>query len=115
MVSAYEYGGNEEALTVATKLADWVYNRVMSWDSTTQATVLSIEYGGMNDVLYEIYALTGNSKYADAAHMFDEMTLFDKLYAGEDCLNGLHANTTIPKILGALNRYYVMGETEDEE
>mgnify|MGYP002624542244 CR=1 FL=1 len=115
LVSAYEYGGNEEALTVATKLADWVYNRVMSWDSTTQATVLSIEYGGMNDVLYEIYALTGNSKYADAAHMFDEMTLFDKLYAGEDCLNGLHANTTIPKILGALNRYYVMGETEDEE
>ena len=45
-----------------------------------------------------------------AAHSFDEMTLFEPLYNGEDILNGKHANTTIPKIIGAINRYTVTGE-----
>ncbi len=110
IIDVYVFTGNEEALTVASKLGDWVYSRTSNWTPETQKTVLNVEYGGMNDCLYELYKHTKNENHLSAAHSFDEMTLFDPLYKGEDILNGKHANTTIPKIIGALNRYAVTGE-----
>lgn len=112
LVDAYELTGNKEALTVASKLGDWVYSRTSTWTDAIQTTVLNVEYGGMNDVLYQLYSYTKSDKHLQAAHSFDEMTLFDSLYNGEDVLNGKHANTTIPKIIGALSRYMVLGESE---
>lgn len=56
----------------------------------------------MNDCLYELYSITQREEFLKAAHQFDEMPLFQQLYEGKDILNGLHANTTIPKVLGAL-------------
>ncbi len=113
LIDAYELTGNEKALTVASKLGDWVYSRTSKWSAATQATVLNVEYGGMNDCLYQLYSHTKSENHLQAAHSFDEMTLFDSLYNGEDVLNGKHANTTIPKIVGALNRYITLGESEE--
>ncbi|MBQ8625656.1 MAG: glycoside hydrolase family 127 protein [Agathobacter sp.] len=113
LIDAYELTGNDKALTVASKLGDWVYSRTSTWSAATQATVLNVEYGGMNDCLYQLYSHTKSDKHLQAAHSFDEMTLFDALYKGEDVLNGKHANTTIPKIVGALNRYITLGESEE--
>ncbi len=110
LINAYKFTGNEEALKVASRLGDWVYNRTSQWDESTQNTVLNIEYGGMNDCLYELYKHTKKDNHLLAAQSFDEISLFDRLYNGEDVLNGKHANTTIPKIIGALNRYTVLGE-----
>lgn len=117
LIDLYTVAGNETALDVAKSLGDWVYNRVSKWSASTQKTVLNIEYGGMNDCMYNLYALTGEEKYAVAAHMFDEETLFDKVIAGTgNYLVNLHANTTIPKIIGALNRYVTLdGKTLDGE
>lgn len=122
LVDAYKLTGNEKALETASKLGDWVYNRVKDYDTivlddngkTLQQQVLNIEYGGMNDALYELYKLTGKAEHAKAAHMFDEISLFDELYNGNDVLAGKHANTTIPKILGALNRYRTYEEVGDQ-
>ncbi len=113
LVDCYELTGNEKALTVASKLGDWVYSRTSTWSAATQATVLNVEYGGMNDVLYQLYSHTKSPDHLSAAHSFDEMTLFDPLYSGQDVLNGKHANTTIPKIIGALQRYMVLGGGEE--
>ncbi len=110
LIDAYELTGNEQALEVASKLGDWVYSRTSKWDSAMQVTVLNVEYGGMNDCLYQLYKNTNSEKHLSPAHSFDEIALFDALYNGEDVLNGKHANTTIPKIVGALNRYTVTGE-----
>ncbi|MCC8167768.1 MAG: glycoside hydrolase family 127 protein, partial [Clostridiales bacterium] len=117
IIDVYEQTGYEPALTLATGLGDWVYNRVSQWSDATRNTVLGIEYGGMNDALYELYYITGEEKYAIAAHIFDEDTLFEKVLAGgENVLNDLHANTTIPKFLGALKRYvYLDGKEIDGE
>ncbi|MDD5934800.1 MAG: glycoside hydrolase family 127 protein [Clostridiales bacterium] len=99
---------SERSLTVATNLGNWIYRRVTSWSEEVRKTVLKTEYGGMNDCLYDLYQLTGDKKFAKAAHVFDEIDLFEKVYlanAGDHVLEDLHANTTIPKFLGALNRY----------
>ena len=106
IIDVYNYTGNETALELAKGLGDWVYGRTSSWSSATKRTVLGIEYGGMNDCMYELYAATGEERYAIAAHSFDEDSLFRSV--GRDAsniLNNRHANTTIPKFLGALNRY----------
>ncbi len=110
LIDVYAFTGNEEALSVATNLGDWVYSRTSKWTPEMQKTVLNVEYGGMNDCLYELYKHTKNENHLFAAHSFDEMSLFEPLYNDNDILNGKHANTTIPKIIGALNRYTVTNE-----
>lgn len=67
----------------------------------------------MNDCLYDLYSLTLKKEHLSAAHSFDETPLFEALYKGEDILDGKHANTTIPKFLGAANRYFILGEEEE--
>lgn len=115
LVYTYEYTGYEPALEIAVKLGNWVCERTSQWDEATHQTVLSIEYGGMNDVMYELYHLTGEDKYAVAAHMFDEDFLFESIRNDtSNILNNQHANTTIPKILGAIKRYeYCHGKKID--
>lgn len=112
LVDTYKYTGNKQALEVAKKLGDWIYNRVSKWDAGTQGRVLGTEYGGMNDCLYELYLCTRDSKHLEAAHKFDEPNLYKTVAkGGKNCLNGKHANTTIPKFLGALKRYVVLEQT----
>ncbi len=113
LIAAYQLTGNKQALEVASGFGDWVYGRTILWSFKTQETVLNIEYGGMNDCLYELYSITKSDKHLYAAECFDEIPLFDAFYKGEDILDGKHANTTIPKFLGALNRYLVLGEGEE--
>lgn len=112
LVDTYKYTGNKQALEVAKKLGNWIYNRVSKWDAGTQGRVLGTEYGGMNDCLYELYLCTRDSKHLEAAHKFDEPNLYKTVAkGGKNCLNGKHANTTIPKFLGALKRYVVLEQT----
>ncbi len=121
LINTYKCTDNETALEVAKNLGTWIYNRTQTWNTGTQNRILSTEYGGMNDCLYELYALTGNTDYRDAAHMFDDPALYKKITGeSEDTLAGRHANATIPKFLGALNRYKTLKATneltvEDEE
>ncbi|MGN0314932.1 MAG: beta-L-arabinofuranosidase domain-containing protein [Fusicatenibacter sp.] len=109
----FHHTQSQKALAILCRLGNWISNRVLAWSEETKNTVLSVEYGGMNGALYEIYHLTGDYKYAKAAHQFDEMPLFEAMYKKEDILNGLHANTTIPKILGGL-KGYLYGAQSDE-
>ncbi len=111
LLDAYRLAGLPLALTVAEKLGDWAAERALSWDAHTRKRVLAVEYGGMNDALYTLYSFTGNPAHARAAHVFDEEPLFDEiLRGGRDVLKEKHANTTVPKILGALNRYLTLHE-----
>lgn len=111
LVDSYAIAGNEQALEVANKLGEWIANRVNNWSDATKNQTLKIEYGGMNDVLYELYKVTDSPKkeeFKKAAHQFDETALFETVLKGtKNAMNGKHANTTIPKFLGALCRYEV--------
>ena len=117
IVDVYNATGYEPAKELASGLGDWVYNRAKGWSEQTRNTVLSIEYGGMNDCLYDLYLITGKDEHAVAAHYFDETRLHEAvLKGGANVLNGKHANTTIPKFLGALKRYIALdGKTVNGE
>lgn len=115
LTAAYRLAGIEEALDVVKKLGDWVYSRTSKWTKEMQDTVLAVEYGGMNEAMYDLYKVTKDEKHADAAHKFDEIYLFEEIEKGNDILNGKHANTTIPKFLGALYRYVALGYSENDD
>ncbi|MCR4618409.1 MAG: glycoside hydrolase family 127 protein, partial [Lachnospiraceae bacterium] len=113
IVNVYKLTGYEPALVLGSGLGDWTYNRASKWSKETHKTVLSIEYGGMNDALYELYKYTKKNEHLKAAHLFDEDELFKNVLSGKaNVLNNRHANTTIPKFLGALNRYITVGDAE---
>jgi uncharacterized protein len=112
LIDIYEFEGNVDALTVAGKLGDWLYKRASGWSSSAKSRVLSQEYGGLNDSLYELYKYTNNANHLAVAHIFDDTSLFTTLAAGTDNLSGKHANMTIPKFIGALNRYRTLGTSE---
>ncbi len=119
LVDTYKYTGNETALLVAEKLGDWIYERVSKWDLKTNQKVLETEYGGMNDCLYELYSYSHNKHHLEAAQKFDEKALFLTAAKGEkNCMDGKHANTQIPKFIGAIKRYNVLkqlGEAKQED
>ncbi|QIG39633.1 hypothetical protein G5T42_09150 [Microbacterium sp. 4R-513] len=114
LLDAYAYAPSDvaaRARTVASGFGTWVRN----WASTqaNPASILTTEYGGMNEALYELYSITKNPVHKRAAEYFDEVTLFQQLAAGQDVLSGKHANTTIPKLVGALKRYTVFMDNPD--
>lgn len=112
LVKVHDYTGNRVALEIASKLGDWCYERTSRWDEDLQRQVLNIEYGGINDALYELYKFTNAPKHLQAANMFDEDELFAQIAKGNNVLENRHANTQIPKFIGALNRYRVLGKEE---
>ena len=106
---------HEKAHIIGTRLGNWVFDRTNSWSEETRRIVLGIEYGGMNDVMYDLYLQTGVGIHRMAAEAFDQVALFEEVYhakKGDNVLNNRHANTTIPKFMGALKRYVVTGEEQ---
>jgi uncharacterized protein len=110
MLDMYQHAGNQQALQVATGIGDWLVRWLNGFSDADVAHMLKVEYGGINESMYELYAITGNERYRDAAHRFDQATLLDPLAAYRDELQGLHSNTQIPKIIGAARRYELTGE-----
>lgn len=105
IIDVYNATGYTTAKDLVSDLGDWVYNRCITWDENKQRTVLSIEYGGMNDCMYNLYLIAGKDNHAVAVHCFDETALHELVLKGsENVLNGRHANNTQgitdPKVYG---------------
>lgn len=114
LIDAYQYAPPEvsaKALTVASGFGTWVRNYAASLSNP--GIILNTEYGGMNEALYELYGITTDPAHKRAAEYFDETSLFTQLAAGNDVLAGKHANTTIPKLVGAMKRYTVFMDNPD--
>jgi len=110
LLDAYLYCDNSLALEILIKKVDWVKFRMDRLSEEDQQKMLETEYGGMNDVLANLYAVTGNPEHLRLARLFDHKALFDPLSRGEDPLDGLHGNTQIPKIIGAARAYELTGK-----
>ena len=110
---AWVLGGNVQAKDVTLKLAGWVDVVTANLSAEQLQTMLSVEHGGMREVLIEIHHLTGEKRYLDTAQRFYHHAVLDPLVAGRDELPGKHANTQIPKITGAARSFEVTGNADD--
>ncbi len=114
LCDAYLYTGNKNALTVVTRMADWTYNTINHLSDSTRLKMLNCEYGGMNDVLANIYALTGNKKYLDLSYKFYDEFVMAKLANRIDPLPGKHSNTNVPKAIGSARQFELTGNNRDK-
>lgn len=101
LIDAYNYTGNYEALNVCVNFADWAMDGLNKLTDSQIQTMLNVEYGGMNDVFAQLYELTGREEYLTTAKRFTHDNILNPLINETDSLSGLHANTQIPKIIGA--------------
>ena len=101
---------NEQALATAGKMAGWVDKYLNPISDEQWAKMQMVEHGGMNESLFNLYALTGKEQYLKLARRFDHKKFFDPLAEHMDELKGLHANTNIPKVIGAARGYELTGD-----
>ncbi|MGY1409846.1 beta-L-arabinofuranosidase domain-containing protein [Luteimonas sp. A611] len=97
---AWLMAGNATARELLVRFADWCDALVANLDDTQLQRILDTEHGGMNEVLADVYAITGERRYLALARRFCHRAILDPLLRGEDRLDGLHANTQIPKVIG---------------
>lgn len=110
LLDVYIYCHNKQALQAQKEFADWTGNTIKNLDHDQMQKMLICEYGGMNEVLANTYAITGNKKYLDLAYRFYDNKVLDPLSNQVDDLAGKHSNTQIPKILGVARIYELTGD-----
>jgi len=110
LVDMYIHTGNEQALAVAEGIAAWVQQFFVGIGDDQRQFLLRTEYGGMNEVLANLYGLTGKQQYLDTARLFEQPAFLNPLAGHRDELRGLHANTHVPKVIGAARMYELTGE-----
>jgi DUF1680 family protein len=97
---AYWHRGSKDALDVLVKLADWIDTAAQDVPDDRFQKMLDREHGGMNEVFADLYLITRDDRYRDLAVRFCHRALLEPLIEGRDALDGLHANTQIPKVVG---------------
>ena len=111
LLDVWRYVGSTQARDVLLRFAGWVDWRTGRLSYSTMQRVLGTEFGGMNAVLTDLYQQTGDARWLAAAQRFDHAAVFNPLAARQDQLNGLHANTQVPKWVGAAREYKATGTT----
>ena len=97
---AWVYCGNEQAKNLFLEFCDWAVNITSKLTDQQMEQMLGNEHGGMNEVIADAYAITGEKKYLECARRFSHKRLLTPLSQRQDCLDNLHANTQIPKVVG---------------
>jgi hypothetical protein len=110
---AHRLAGSAAALDVSLKAAAWVERVLAPLDDAQVQQMLATEFGGMPEVLADLYADTGDARWLRLSRRFDHRAVLDPLLRGEDRLAGLHGNTNIPKLVAAAVRYGYAGDDAD--
>lgn len=97
---AWVYAGSTVGKNLFLNLCDWGAGVVGNLDDSRMEQMLGNEFGGMNEVYADAYAMTGDRKYLEVAKKFTHHALYDGLHAGKDNLDNMHANTQVPKVIG---------------
>lgn len=110
LVDMHQYTDSQKALEVADRFADWF----VEWSSTFTREkfddILDMETGGMLEAWADLLQITGNEKYTTLLERYYRSRLFLPLLEGKDPLTNMHANTTIPEVLGCARAFEVTGE-----
>lgn len=112
LIDAYLYGKNEDALEIVKKMADWAIKGTARMSDASMQKMLTCEHGGMCKVFADLYGITGDKKYLKESERWIHKEIINPLTKNEDKLQGYHANTQIPKIIGLARLYELTGEAE---
>lgn len=112
LLDMYLYADNKLALELVKNMATWAYKKLSNLTPEQLARMLRNEFGGMNEVFYNLYHITGNKEHLELANMFFHHQILDPLAQMQDNLRGLHANTLIPKIIGESVGYELNGNED---
>ncbi len=110
---AYRFTGNRTALDLEIKFAAWAETIMSKLNAEQTQQMLNTEFGGMNEVLADLYADTGDKRWLNLSHRFDHHAFLDPLKRRENKLAGQHGNTQVPKMLGVLMQYIYTGEKSE--
>jgi DUF1680 family protein len=109
MIDQYQLTGDDQALDVAMKLADWVEWRTSRLPYAQMQMTLGNEFGGLPEALANLYTITGAERYLATAQRFYHAAVLDPLADGVDALPGLQANVTTPKIIACVRMWEETG------
>ncbi|MBT2719956.1 glycoside hydrolase family 127 protein [Bacillus sp. ISL-46] len=112
LIDVYSLTGNNKALEVVTKLSDWAKKGTDNLNDEQFQRMLICEHGGMNEAMADLYTITNNEDYLKLAIRFCHHAILDPLSKGIDELEGKHANTQIPKVIGAAKLYEITGNED---
>lgn len=112
LLDQYTMCDNETALEVAKGLGNWAYNKLKPLTEDTRTRMIRNEFGGFNEAMYNLYAITQNENYLWVARFFYHNDKIDPLKQGNTDLGTNHANTFIPKLLGECRNYELFGEED---
>ena len=110
LIDAAQHAGSDRAKMVVVRLADWANDTTANLSDPQMQTMLRAEQGGMSESLANVYAMTGDEKYLKLAERFTHRAVIDPLADGKDQLDGLHANTQVPKLVAAARIYELTGD-----
>jgi DUF1680 family protein len=102
---AYRYTGSRDALEVEIKFAEWAERILAPLDDAQIQRMLDTEFGGMNEVMADLYADTGDGRWLDLSYKFEHEAFIRPLRRHQDDLDGTHGNTQIPKLIGSADRF----------
>jgi len=102
--------GDKTARQVLIALADWCGGLVKDLPEERRQRMLKMEHGGMAEVLADVYAITGDKKHLGYARFYSHRKLLDSHADGKDNLNGMHANTQVPKFTGFQRIHELSGD-----
>lgn len=109
LLDVWRHIGDTNARDVLLAMAAWVDLRTGKLTYAQMQAMMSTEFGGMNEVMADVFHQTGDGRWLAVAQRFDHAAVFDPLAANRDGLNGLHANTQVPKWIGASREYKATG------
>lgn len=110
---AYRHTGNRTALGMSVKYATWAEGVLAPLTDVQVQKMLDTEHGGMNEVLADLYADTGDRRWLRLSYRFEHHAFTDPLARHQDNLSGKHGNCQIPKLIGSAARYGYTGDVRD--
>lgn len=105
-----QYAGNAQALEVADNFSKWFLRWSEKFTREQFDDILDVETGGMLEIWAQLYSMTKNDSYLKLMDKYYRVRLFDALLEGKDVLTNMHANTTIPEIIGCALAYEATGK-----
>ncbi len=110
LIDQYTMCGNKTAIEVACGMGDWAYNKLSPLSEETRTRMIRNEFGGFNEAMYNLYAITHDERHLWVARFFYHNDKIDPLKQGNKDLGTNHANTFIPKLLGECRNYELFGD-----